>query len=79
MITAVMIAYLKSYKKWYMNVMDILLLLYFSVNCRLLDRNRFVADPTQLCIVLIVPTIVYGLLFIVVEIIQCSKSQIFPL
>ena len=76
MITAIIIAYLKPYKKWYMNVMDIFLLLYFSVICRLLDRNRFVAEPTQLCIVLIVPTIVYGLLFIVAEIIKCSKFPV---
>ena len=75
MITAVMIAYLKPYKKSYMNVMDIFLLLYFSVICRLLDRKSFVAEPTQLCIVLIGPSIVYELLFIVAQVIKCSKFQ----
>ena len=37
MIIAVIVAYLKPYKKWYMNVLDILLIIYFSVISRLLD------------------------------------------
>ena len=42
LITAVIIAYLKPYKKWYVNSMDVLLLLYFSVICRLLDLSCIV-------------------------------------
>ena len=75
MITAVIIAYLKPYKKWCVNVLDILLLIYFSIICRLLDRNRFVAEPAQLCIVLIIPTIVYGLFFIISGIIKRSVGH----
>lgn len=57
------IAYLKPYKKWYMNSMDVLLLLYFSVICRLLDLSCFTAEPTQFCIILIIPTIIYTVLY----------------
>ena len=63
--TAVLIGYVKPYKKWYMNALDTLLLAFLSLACQLLSRDYFPAERTQTMILSMMPLFVIGLLLII--------------
>ena len=62
--TALLIGYIKPYKKWYMNALDTLLLAFLSVTCQLLSRDYFSAENTQMLIMFIMPGFIFVLLLI---------------
>ena len=70
--TALLIAYVKPYKKRYMNILDTLLLAHISLMCQLLTREWFSGAETQILLICLIPALVFGLLLIVK---LCSKLR----
>jgi hypothetical protein len=61
---ALLIAFIKPYKKRYMNVLDTLLLAQFTVTCILLSREYFHGDGTQMFAIFLIPPIVFKMLLL---------------
>ena len=73
--SALLIAFIKPYKRTYMNVLDTLLLAHLTVICILLSREYFIGDGIEAFAVILVPAIVFKLLLIfrVVKMLYTSK------
>ena len=54
----------RPYKHNYMNILDTLLLAYATVIYMLLSRDSFAGEETQILIVLLIPSIIFGLVII---------------
>ena len=55
-----------------MNILDTLLLMFAAVTCILLSRDYFIGEETQIFIILLVPSTVFGLLIIFKD---CNKLK----
>ena len=69
---ALLIIIARPYKQKYMNISDTLLLSYAAITCILLSRNSFAGDETQIFIVLLIPSVIFGL---VVVFKACNKLK----
>ena len=61
---SLLIIIVRPYKQNYMNILDTLLLVYAAVTCILLSRDSFAGEGTQIFIVLLIPSAVFGFLII---------------
>ena len=61
---SLLIITVRPYKKMHMNILDTLLLMFAAVTCILLSRDYFIGEETQIFIILLVPSTVFGLLII---------------
>ena len=69
---ALLIAFLKPYKKTYMNVLDALILIHCATVCLLLSRNYFIGDETQIFVVLLLLPMLLLISLIVLKMSTCT-------
>jgi hypothetical protein len=69
---SLVIIIVRPYKRKYMNILDTLLLAYAAVTCMLLSRNSFAGEGTQIFIVLLIPSVVFGLVIVLKA---CNKLK----
>lgn len=62
--TALLVAFLKPYKKTYMNVCDTLLLSHITIISILLSRKYFSADGTKLFAIILIPATMFKLIML---------------
>ena len=73
---ALLIIILRPYKQKYVNILETLFLVYIAITCVLLSRDPFAGEETQILIVLLIPSIVFGLIIFLKACIKLKNSLI---
>ena len=81
MVVAILVGYLKPYKKSYTNILDTILLASMSVFFTLLARSFFFSEVVQFSMMLMLPVIFFGLFVVLkgltkfIEICKCFSNS----
>ena len=73
LLTAVVVGYLKPYKKNYMNLVDTVLLTYMSIFCHLLSRDYFASEEDQILKILTVIPCAFGVVVVLMGTVEAVK------
>ena len=73
---ALLITIIRPYKQKYVNILETLFLVYIAITCVLLSRDPFAGEETQIFIVLLIPSVVFGLIIFLKACVKLKNSLI---
>ena len=74
--STILMAFIKPYKRTYMNVLDTLLLAHLTVLCALLTRGYYSDEGTQIFIVTLIPAAVFKLILLLMIVVKFKNGAV---
>ena len=74
--STVLIAFIKPYKRTYMNVLDTLLLVHLTVVCALMSRENSSEEGTQILAIVLVPAAVFKLIILFIVVVKFKNKVV---